>query len=215
MGAQVRATETPATESDAFVRRGEALRREKQMRHAYGRTCEYEIVEQDWMRDGACFNNPEFTSQFFNQDQYPAMREKFCDHCEVRRLCYAFGSLNGEAGLWGGASERERDKPKAVKNALREAWPDLYAAWKERGRSDPLPGGLEPPRSAERPRGRRRRRTRGGSDSAGADGHPDDRNDRSSTGSPPEGRDEARQRAAEAVGGDTRLGLNQHYRKGQ
>lgn len=61
-----------------------------------------------WRDRGACRGvDPRL---FFPTENTVAINEakKYCKSCEVKRECLEYSLLNGEYGIWGGTTERQR-----------------------------------------------------------------------------------------------------------
>lgn len=82
--------------------------------------------EPDWKKDPRrrCLGN---TEAFFANDVTPAKR--ICLGCPVQRECLEYAVDNGEAGVWGGTSERER------RRIRRQREHDAYLKAQARARS--------------------------------------------------------------------------------
>jgi hypothetical protein len=77
-------------------------------------------IEPGWQRRSACRDAPDPDAWFPPEE---ARRTQLvaplttCSSCPVRRSCLAAGMRAGEAGIWGGTTEPERDAARAVLNA--------------------------------------------------------------------------------------------------
>lgn len=67
-----------------------------------------EVVELQWMRDGACRNYP--PAAFFPSDGVGVdAARRICADCKVRVECLEYAlEARIDHGVWGGCSERER-----------------------------------------------------------------------------------------------------------
>src|SRR5262245_26662512 len=94
-------------------------------------------LSRDWMADAACRGRP-LPGFWLDPRQHPALYQEavaFCIRCPVSTLCYAYGAIRDEIGLWGGTPERERHaRRRYVLPILVDLWPDLLEQWRlERG----------------------------------------------------------------------------------
>lgn len=92
------------------------------------------VLEADWMKDGNCHRNPQFTDFFFSYDKGEVeVAQSICADCSVKSLCYAYALVYAERGVWGGTTQHERDerRPFVVEDVV-ELWPRLYARWEGR-----------------------------------------------------------------------------------
>jgi WhiB family redox-sensing transcriptional regulator len=72
-------------------------------------------VRPAWQKDAACREHPEL-SWFIERGEDQRQQKRICASCLVREPCAAAG--DGEFGLWGGLSERER---KRLRSGTRQA----------------------------------------------------------------------------------------------
>jgi hypothetical protein len=77
-------------------------------------------IEPGWQRRSACIDAPDpdawFPPEKVRRTQLIAPLT-MCASCPVRRSCLAAGMRAGEAGIWGGTTEPERDAARALLNA--------------------------------------------------------------------------------------------------
>jgi hypothetical protein len=69
-------------------------------------------IEPGWQRDGACVGSADPNAWFPAEDaRRPQLVAPLltCAGCPVRRSCLAAGLRAGEAGIWGGTTETERE----------------------------------------------------------------------------------------------------------
>jgi hypothetical protein len=77
-------------------------------------------IEPGWQRRSACIDATDPDAWFPPEK---ARRTQLvvplttCASCPVRRSCLAAGMRSGEAGIWGGTTEQEREAARAVLNA--------------------------------------------------------------------------------------------------
>ena len=77
-------------------------------------------IEPGWQRRSACIDaaDPDmwFPPEKARRTQL-VVALTMCASCPVRRSCLAAGMRAGEAGIWGGTTELERDAARALLNA--------------------------------------------------------------------------------------------------
>ncbi len=86
----------------------------------------------DWKAEGYCARlSPDKVDAYFflGRGGSPAQtREKFCNDCPVKQMCFEYAIVHGEEGIWGGTTDRERQvvapilKPSLTAKARREEW---------------------------------------------------------------------------------------------
>ena len=72
--------------------------------------------DTDWMSDGACRSTPDV--DFFPTEGAGVVKAKrVCARCGVRATCLEYALMEGIThGVWGGASDRERQRVRAARN---------------------------------------------------------------------------------------------------
>ncbi len=81
---------------------------------------------QQWMAEGAC-SDPSIPHEWFFPDEDEGETSvramEVCNGCIVREECLVYALKNGEQGVWGGQSERQRRREKrhAKEQALKES----------------------------------------------------------------------------------------------
>lgn len=76
-------------------------------------------IEPGWQRKAKCAGSPDPDAWFPPKDaRRPQLVAPLltCEGCPVRRPCLAAGLRAGEAGIWGGTTETERDTARAMLN---------------------------------------------------------------------------------------------------
>lgn len=75
-----------------------------------------------WMRRALCANTPGLTDEAFFPERGESTREAkaVCAQCPVREACLEYG-LGERFGIWGGMSERQRQRVRRQRRQQRRA----------------------------------------------------------------------------------------------
>ena len=72
--------------------------------------------DTDWMMDGACRTAPD-VDFFPTEGAGVVVAKRVCARCPVRATCLEYALTEGIThGVWGGASDRERQRIRAARN---------------------------------------------------------------------------------------------------
>lgn len=77
----------------------------------------FDIPNDDWVQEAICTTtDPEIFHPEKGNQNHEARR--ICAQCPVRMPCLEWAMLHNERGIWGGFSERDRERLKRLQNPM-------------------------------------------------------------------------------------------------
>lgn len=82
-------------------------------------------LPRDWMKDAACrgLNTRAFFVNSRRQPRLTGLAIGLCNVCPVQLACYCYALVRNEQGIWGGSTEEERERVRAL------ATDELFSVW--------------------------------------------------------------------------------------